>query len=81
MPFENTLVILDLTREQVQRIISDAEFLESKPLYTLVTNSFVGDRFVNAYSLPPERIHPIPVSWRRPILEYVEKHGRLTRTP
>ena len=77
MPFDNTLVIVDLSRDQVRRKIPDARFAERKELYSVLTNSYEGDRMRSNFDLPPERIHPIPTAWRDPILDYVRKHGHL----
>ncbi len=77
MPFDNTLVIVDLARDEVRTILPDAEFTEAKELYTVVTNSFVGDRMRSSFRLPEERIRLILTSWRDPILNYVRQHGHL----
>ncbi len=77
MPFDNTLVIVDLSRDQVRRIIPDARFAERKELYSVITNSYIGDRMQSDFDLPLERIHPIQTVWRDPILDYVRKHGHL----
>jgi 2',3'-cyclic-nucleotide 2'-phosphodiesterase (5'-nucleotidase family) len=77
MPFNNTLVALDLRAEEIRSLIPDAEFHEPKDYYSLITNSYHGKRMRIRLSLPPERIHPIATVWREPILNYVRKNGHL----
>jgi hypothetical protein len=77
MPFDNTLVVVDLLAEQVRTIIPDAEFQESKEYYSVITNSYAGDRMRDRFNLPAERIHPIDTVWREPILNYIRRNGHL----
>lgn len=77
MPFDNTLVIVDLAADQLRTYVPDAELQEARELYSVVTNSYVGDRMKTAFDLPAERIHPTGTSWREPILNYVRQHGHL----
>ena len=77
MPFDNTLVTVDLLPEEIRTIMPDAEFAEPKEHYSVITNSYVGDRMQSGYGLPPERIHAIDTTWREPILKYVRANGHL----
>ena len=77
MPFDNTLVTVDLSQEEVRTIMPDAEFAEPKQHYSVITNSYVGDRMRSDGGLPAERIHPIDTTWREPILKYVRANGHL----
>jgi len=77
MPFDNTLVVVDLLAEQIRTIMPDAEFQESKEYYSVITNSYAGDRMRDRFSLPAERIHPIDTVWREPILNYIRRNGHL----
>jgi 2',3'-cyclic-nucleotide 2'-phosphodiesterase (5'-nucleotidase family) len=77
MPFDNTLVIVDLRVEEIRTLIPDAEFQEPKEYYSVITNNYAGGRMRVRFSLPPERIHPIATVWREPILNYVRKNGHL----
>jgi hypothetical protein len=77
MPFDNTLVVVDLLAEQVRTIIPDAEFQEPKEYYSVITNSYAGDRMRDRFGLPAERIHPIDTVWREPILNYIRRNGHL----
>jgi len=77
MPFNNTLVVVDLSAEEIQTIIPAAEFREHKKYYTVITHSYAGDRMQDELGLPSERFHPISTSWREPILNYVRTNGHL----
>ncbi len=77
MPFNNTLVVVDLSAEQLRTIMPDAEFQETKEHYSVITNSYVGDRMQGGFGLPPERVHPIDTTFREPILNYVRRNGHL----
>jgi 2',3'-cyclic-nucleotide 2'-phosphodiesterase (5'-nucleotidase family) len=77
MPFDNTLAVVDLTAEEIRTLMPDAAFDEPKQHYTVITNSYAGERMRERFNLPPERIHPIDTAWREPILDYVRKHGHL----
>ncbi len=76
-PFDNTLMILDLDRDQVRRILPKAVFKEEKPFYTLITNSYIGRETIAKYGLPRERVHPIRTLIREGLIEYIRKHGNL----
>jgi 2',3'-cyclic-nucleotide 2'-phosphodiesterase (5'-nucleotidase family) len=77
MPFNNTLVVVDLSAEEIQTLIPAAEFREHKKYYTVITHSYAGDRMQDGLGLPSERFHPISTSWREPILNYVRTNGHL----
>jgi 2',3'-cyclic-nucleotide 2'-phosphodiesterase (5'-nucleotidase family) len=77
MPFDNTLAIIDLSAEEIRTMIPDAELHEPKEHYSVITNSYTGDRLRDEFDLPPERFHPIDTSWREPILNYVRTNGHL----
>jgi hypothetical protein len=77
MPFDNTLVVVELTAEEIQTHMPDAEIKQPKDLYSVITNSYAGDRIRERFGLPSERVHPIATGWREPILDYVQKHGHL----
>ncbi len=78
MPFDNTLVTVHLSAEEIRAILPDAEFRERKESYSVITNSYVGDRLRSEFGLPPERIYPIDTTWREPIVNYVRAHGHLS---
>jgi len=77
LPFDNTLVVVDLSAEQIRTIIPEAEFQEAKEYYSVITNSYIGDRMQGRFDLPTERIRSIGTSWREPILNYVRRNGHL----
>ncbi|MBN1517369.1 bifunctional metallophosphatase/5'-nucleotidase [Candidatus Sumerlaeota bacterium] len=76
LPFDNTLYRMELTQEQVKVLLPDAAFEETKPLYTLITNSYVGDRFIEEHNIPAERWKELPENFRDPVLEYIQREGR-----
>lgn len=78
MPFDNTLVVLELEPQQVRALIPKAEFAQPRELYSLVTNSYVAARLKGTFRLGPERWHAIETSWRQPIVDYVRLHGHLS---
>ena len=77
MPFDNTLVVVDLSAEEIRTVMPNAEFPEPREHYSLITNSYVGDRMRSGFGLPAERIRPIDTPWREPILNYVRRNGHL----
>lgn len=77
LPFNNTLAVLDLTRPQVAEMIEGARFTQDKPLYTVLTNSYEAGVLAAQFKLPPARIHPLNVSWRQPVIDYIKAHGSL----
>ncbi|MFP4580697.1 MAG: bifunctional metallophosphatase/5'-nucleotidase [Candidatus Sumerlaeia bacterium] len=77
LPFANTLVILQLTKDQVQQIIPDAEFDAEKELYSLITNSYKGNHFIRDMQIPKDRIQWIDESFRDPVIEYIREKGNI----
>lgn len=76
LPFDNFLVVLTLDKAQVQKVLgARAAFKEEKPLYTLVTNSYVGRKLVGDLKLGPERVKNLDGPYRDPIIKYVREHG------
>jgi 2',3'-cyclic-nucleotide 2'-phosphodiesterase (5'-nucleotidase family) len=76
-PFNNTLVILDLDRTQICRILPKAEFKDDKLFYTLITNSYCGRELAGNLHLSRERIHPMKTTVREALIEYIREHGTL----
>jgi 2',3'-cyclic-nucleotide 2'-phosphodiesterase (5'-nucleotidase family) len=79
-PFNNTMVVLDLTREQINQAVPNAKFSEVKPLYTLVTNSYWAGQLKAKFYLPSERIHPTNTQVRDDLITYIQVHGTLNPT-
>ncbi len=77
-PFDNTLVILDLDRDQICQILPKAVFKEEKPFYSLITNSYFGRETTAKFNLPRERVHPIKTTAREALIEYIREHGTLS---
>jgi 5'-nucleotidase/UDP-sugar diphosphatase len=77
LPFDDALAVVDLSAEEIRTSMPDAEFQEPKEYYSVITNSYAGDRLRDEFDLPPERFHPIDTSWREPILNYVRTNGHL----
>ena len=68
---------IPLSAEEIRTIMPAAEFQEPKARYSVITNSYVGDRMRSGFGLPHDRIHPIDTTWREPILNYVRRNGHL----
>ena len=77
LPFQNTITILRLTRDQIGEEIGRSRFAEEKPLYSLVTNSYTADRIIDKYHLPPELYERLDVIYRDSIVDYIKEHGGL----
>jgi len=77
LPFQDTLVTLKLSREQVLNILPHAHFAENKPLYTLVTNNYIAYEFIDQYELPDENVEWTAIDWRDPVIAYIKEHGNL----
>lgn len=79
MPFNNTLVVLDLDPAQVTKMLGTGEFSSTpeKPLYTLITNSYAAKKIIRQFKLPLRRIHEFNISWRQPVIESVKRCGSL----
>lgn len=77
LPFDNTLVILMMTRDQINERVDNAVFDKEKEYYSLITNSFAGDSIIEKFNLPEERIRWIDTSWRQPVIDYIKVHGNV----
>lgn len=76
LPFDNFLVALTLDKAQVQQVLGvGVAFEKEKPLYTLVTNSYVSRKLITDLKLGPDRIRNLEGSYRDPIIKYVREHG------
>ena len=81
MPFDNTIVILQLTRAQVAEEIEDIQFDTQKPLYTVATSSYNARYLTRKYKLAEERIDQREAVWRDPIIQYIRTHNGLMPQP
>jgi len=77
MPFDNTLVILQLTADQVAEERGQTRFSEQKPLYSVVTNNYFADQLIKKYRLPETQVKRLDLSWRKPVLDYIKANGGL----
>jgi 2',3'-cyclic-nucleotide 2'-phosphodiesterase (5'-nucleotidase family) len=77
MPFDNTLVILQLTADQVAEERGQTRFSEKKPLYSVVTNNYFADQLIKKYRLPESQVKRLDFSWRKPVLDYIKANGGL----
>lgn len=77
MPFQNTVVVLSLTRDQIAEEVGNVEFKADKPFYTLATNSYVANQMIGKYKLSGSRIKNTEIIWRDPVVEYIKKHGHM----
>lgn len=77
MPFENTLVVLTLTRQQVLDVLPHALFSTNKPLYTLVTNSYAAQRIIDQYAITGDYVQWTAINWRDPVIDSIKAHGSL----
>ena len=77
MPFDNTLTILHLDLRQVEEQVEQPEFKEYKRFYTVLTNSYMAKHLITRYKLPPDRVQQLDIPWRKPVLDYIRKHGTI----
>lgn len=81
LPFDNSIAVLTLTREQVLEILPEAEFTHEKEAYTVVTNSYAGAMLARQFDLEAERIRSIEESHRDSIVAYIKRFGALKPIP
>jgi len=77
LPFDNTMFILQLTRDEAAEFVEGAQFAEDKPLYSVAVNDYNGQQMIERLKLPEERIERTGVNWRDAILEHVKENGSL----
>ncbi len=77
MPFDNTLVILQLTADQVAEERGQTRFSEKQPLYSVVTNNYFADQLIKKYRLPESQVKRLDISWRKPVLDSIKSNGGL----
>ena len=77
MPFNRTLLILKLNREQINNVIENPEFNQDKDFYTCITNDHIGNKLIEQFNLSAERVARMDVSWREPIIEYIKANGKM----
>jgi 5'-nucleotidase len=77
LPFANTLAVFQMSKDEIQKIIPNAKFAAEKPLYSLVTNSYMAAHFVRDMKIPPERVQWLDINWRDPVIEYIKKNGNI----
>lgn len=83
LPFQNTLSVLTLDRDEIEHLdaVLGAEFepalvAEDHTTFTMVTNSYMADRFAEMIEIGPADRTDQP-GYREAVIKYIREHGRL----
>ena len=77
LPFGNTIVVLKVNGDAVRKYIHQNPSGPDDKLYTVATNSYVGDKAIEELGLKEEYITRHDETIRDAVIEYIEKTGSM----